>query len=467
MLRINYILKALIVSGIGIGKCSGKYNYEIHKYQKKRRRINKMTDFTTLSRPELKQLKDDLLAQYRDFKSRDLNLDITRGKPCSDQLDLALGMLDCVNSKNYLTEEGTDSRNYGGLDGIPAAKKLFSEYLEVLPEELIIGGNSSLNLMHDAFMRAIVKGVSEDSPPWGKLPEIKFLCPSPGYDRHFFICDYLGIEMIPVAMDDHGPDMTVVEKLVAEDERIKGIWCVPKYSNPTGVVYSDEVVERLASMNTQADDFRIFWDNAYTVHHLDDKPAHLKNILTACKKAGNPDRVFIFGSTSKVAFAGSGLAMMAGSAKNMALAKKQIAFQTIGPDKLNQLRHIAFFKNMVGIEDHMKKHARILIPKFDAVQSELEKVLGGKKIADWSQPKGGYFVSIDTLEGCAAEVIRMAAEAGVKLTPAGSTYPYMQDPLDRNIRIAPSFPPLADIRSAMQLVGICVQLASVDRLLNN
>ena len=426
-----------------------------------------MPNFTTLSNQKLAQLKDDLLVQYRDFKSRGLNLDITRGKPCSEQLDLALDMLDCVNSKNYLTEEGTDSRNYGGLDGIPAAKKLFSEYLEVQPEELIIGGNSSLNLMHDAFMRAIVKGVSENSPPWRELPEIKFLCPSPGYDRHFFICDYLGIEMIPVAMDDHGPDMTAVEKLVANDENIKGIWCVPKYSNPTGAVYSDEVVERLASMNTKADDFRIFWDNAYTVHHLDDKPARLKNILTACKKAGNPERVFIFGSTSKVAFAGSGLAMMAGSVKNMALTRKQIAFQTIGPDKLNQLRHVAFFKNMAGIQDHMKKHATILNPKFDAVQKELEKMLGGKKIAEWSRPKGGYFVSIDTMEGCAAAVIRMAAEAGVKLTPAGSTYPYMQDPLDRNIRIAPSFPPLADIRSAMQLVGICIQMVSVDILISN
>ena len=285
-----------------------------------------MPDFTTQSNPELAQLKDDLLAQYREFKSRGLNLDITRGKPCSEQLDLALDMLDCVNSKNYTTEEGTDSRNYGGLDGIPAAKKMFSEYLEVQPEELIIGGNSSLNLMHDAFMRAIVKGIDEDSQPWGKLPEIKFLCPSPGYDRHFFICDYLGIEMIPVAMDDHGPDMTVVEKLVAEDESIKGIWCVPKYSNPTGAVYSDEVVERLASMKTKADDFRIFWDNAYTVHYLDDKPARLKNILKACKKAGNPERVLIFGSTSKMAFAGSGLAMMAGSAKNMALAKMLFRF---------------------------------------------------------------------------------------------------------------------------------------------
>jgi len=423
-----------------------------------------MTDFTKLSKPELEKLKQDLHTQYRRFQSRGLNLDITRGKPCSEQLDLALDMLDCVNSENYLTAEGTDIRNYGGLDGIPAAKTLFCEYLEVQPEEIIIGGNSSLNLMHDTFMRAIVKGVGEDAPPWGKLPEIKFLCPSPGYDRHFFICDYLGIEMITVAMDDNGPDMAVVEKLVAEDESIKGIWCVPKYSNPTGAVYSDEVVERLASMNTKAKDFRIFWDNAYTVHHLDGQPARLKNLLTACKKAGNPERALIFGSTSKVAFAGSGLAMMAGSAKNMALAKKQIAFQTIGPDKSNQLRHVAFFKNMAGIADHMKKHATILKPKFDAVQSELETALGDKNIADWSRPRGGYFVSIDTMEGCAAEVIRMAAEAGVKLTPAGSTYPYMQDPLDRNIRIAPSFPPLADIRSAMQLVGICIQLASIEKL---
>ena len=424
-----------------------------------------MPDFKTLSRQELQQLREGLLARYHEFKSRGITLDITRGKPCSDQLDLALDMLDCVNRRNYLTEEGTDSRNYGGLDGIPAAKKLFSAYLDVAPEEIIIGGNSSLNMMHDTFMRAIVKGVAENCPPWGKLPQVKFLCPSPGYDRHFFICDYLGIEMIPVAMHDGGPAMDMVEKLVADDESIKGIWCVPQYSNPTGVVYSDEVVDRLASMETKADDFRIFWDNAYTVHHLVDNPVRLKNILKACKKSGNSERVFIFGSTSKVAFAGSGLAMMAGSEKNMTLAKKQIAFQTIGPDKLNQLRHVAFFKNMKGIEDHMKKHAAILKPKFEAVQSELEKELAGKNIADWSHPAGGYFVSIDTMAGCAASVVQMAAEAGVKLTPAGSTYPYMNDPQDRNIRIAPSFPPLADIRSAMQLVGVCIQLAGIDKLM--
>ena len=423
-----------------------------------------MPDFKTLSSPQLQQLKDNLLDEYHKFKSRSVTLDITRGKPCSDQLDLALEMLDCVNSKDYLSEDGTDSRNYGGLDGIPEAKKLFARYLEVAPEEIIIGGNSSLNLMHDTFMRAMVKGVSEDSPPWGKLPKIKFLCPSPGYDRHFFICDYLGIEMIPVEMNADGPDMDVIEDMAAGDESIKGIWCVPKYSNPTGAVYADEVVDRLASMHVKAADFRIFWDNAYAVHHLNDNPPRLKNILTACQKAGNPERVFIFGSTSKIAFAGSGVAMMAGSEKNMAQIKKQIGFQTIGPDKLNQLRHVKFFKDVEGITDHMQKHMAILKPKFDAVQSVLKKELGGKNIAQWSHPAGGYFVSIDTMEGCAAAVVRMAAEAGVKLTPAGSTFPYMQDPLDRNIRIAPSFPPLAEIRSAVQLVCICIQLVSIDKL---
>ena len=424
-----------------------------------------MPDFNHLSTQQLQQIKDDLLGRYREFKSRGTTLDITRGKPCPEQLDLASDMLDIINSGNYLTEDAADCRNYGGLDGIPEVKKLFAQYLEVAPAEIIIGGNSSLNMMHDTFMRAMVKGVTEDSPPWVKLPEVKFLCPSPGYDRHFFICDYLDIDMITVEMNDTGPDMDQVEELVAGDDGIKGIWCVPRYSNPTGVVYSDEVVDRLAAMKTKANDFRIFWDNAYAVHHLDDKPAQLKNILTSCKQAGNPERVIIFGSTSKITFAGSGVAMMAGSPKNMALTKKQMAFQTIGPDKLNQLRHAMFFKNVAGIDDHMKKHAAILKPKFEAVQTALEKELAGKNIADWSRPGGGYFVSIDTLEGCAAAVVQMAAEAGVKLTPAGSTYPYMKDPLDRNIRIAPSFPPLEDIRSAMQLVSICIQLVSIEKLM--
>jgi DNA-binding transcriptional MocR family regulator len=424
-----------------------------------------MPDFNHLSTQQLQQIKDGLLNRYREFKSRGTTLDITRGKPCPEQLDLSSDMLDIINNRNYLTEDAADSRNYGGLDGIPEVKKLFAQYLEVAPEEIIIGGNSSLNMMHDTFMRAMVKGVIEQSPPWAKLPEVKFLCPSPGYDRHFFICDYLDINMITVQMKDAGPDMDQVEELVASDDSIKGIWCVPRYSNPTGVVYSDEVVDRLASMKTKAIDFRIFWDNAYAVHHFDDEPARLKNILNACKRAGNPERILIFGSTSKITFAGSGVAMMAGSRESMAMTKKQMAFQTIGPDKLNQLRHAKFFKNVAGIENHMKKHAAILKPKFEAVQNALEKELGGKNIADWSRPGGGYFVSIDTMEGCAAEVIQMAAEAGVKLTPAGSTYPYMKDPLDRNIRIAPSFPPLEDIRSAMQLVGICIQLVSIEKIM--
>jgi len=424
-----------------------------------------MSDFTRLNRQDLQQIKAGLLERYHDFKARSITLDMTRGKPCSDQLDLSIEMLDSINSSSFRTEGGLDCRNYGGLDGIPAVKKLFSEYLEVAPEEIIIGGNSSLSLMHDTFMRAMVKGIGENNPPWGKLPKVKFLCPSPGYDRHFFICDYLGIEMIPVGMNADGPDMDLVEGLVAEDEAVKGIWSVPKYSNPTGVVYSDAIVDRLASMKTKAADFRIFWDNAYAVHHLDDKPAQLKNILAACKQAGNPERVFIFGSTSKISFAGGGLAMMAASNTNITMTKKQIAFQTIGPDKLNQLRHVKFFKDLAGIEDHMKKHAAILKPKFDAVQSILKKELGGKNITDWSRPEGGYFVSIDTMEGCGAAVVQLADEAGVKLTPAGSTFPYMQDPLDRNIRIAPTFPPLEDIRSAMELVAVCIQLVSLDKIL--
>ena len=424
-----------------------------------------MTDFNQLSTQQLQQIKVDLLDRYQEFKSRGITLDITRGKPCPEQLDLSNDMLDIINSRNYLAENAADFRNYGGLDGIPEVKELFAQYLEVTPEEIIIGGNSSLNMMHDTFMRAMIKGTSEDSPPWAKLPEVKFLCPSPGYDRHFFICDYLGIEMITIKMNDTGPDMEQVEELAAADENVKGIWCVPRYSNPTGVVYSDEVVERLAAMKTKAADFRIFWDNAYAVHHLDDKPARLKNILTTCKQAGNPERVLIFGSTSKITFAGSGVAMMAGSAKNMALTKKQMAFQTIGPDKLNQCRHAKFFKNMAGIEDHMRRHAAILKPKFEAVQNALDRELAGKNIADWSRPRGGYFVSIDTMKGCAATVIQMAAEAGVKLTPAGSTFPYLKDPLDRNIRIAPSFPPLKEIETAIQLVGICIQLVSIEKIM--
>jgi len=405
-----------------------------------------------------------LLQRYRDFQSRALTLDMTRGKPCAQQLDLSLAMLDGDIAKAYLDQNGLDCRNYGGIDGIPAAKALFAEYMQVEPAELIIGGNSSLNLMHDTILRGMVKGMPNGTTPWNQLPKVKFLCPSPGYDRHFFICEYLGIEMIPVNMLEDGPDMDQVETLVGEDEMIKGIWCVPQYSNPTGVVYSDTVVERLANMKTRAKDFRIFWDNAYAVHHLVDNPTPLKNILVVCRDAGNPERALLFGSTSKISFAGSGLAMMAGSRKNMEWVKNQMTFQTIGPDKLNQLRHVLFFKDIGGIMAHMKKHATILSPKFEAVQRILDRELEGKNIARWSKPQGGYFVSIDTMEGCAAAVVKKAAEAGVKLTPAGSTYPYKNDPLDRNIRIAPSFPPLENIQAAMELVAICIQIVSIDKI---
>jgi aspartate/methionine/tyrosine aminotransferase len=423
-----------------------------------------MTDFKKMSKQERRKIKDELLPRYAQFQSRRITLDMTRGKPCSEQLDLSLGMLQGDIAGAYLTSSGLDCRNYGGLDGIPAAKSLFADYMGVEPDELILGGNSSLNMMHDTVLRAMVKAVADSTPPWGQLSKVKFLCPSPGYDRHFFICEYLGIEMIPIDMHENGPDMDQIEALVTADEAIKGIWCVPRYSNPTGSVYSDEVVERLANMKTRAADFRIFWDNAYAVHHLVDKPVQLKNLLTACKQAGNPERALMFGSTSKVSFAGAGLAIMAGSQTNMQWVTNQMAFQTIGPDKLNQLRHTLFFKDMGGIEAHMKKHAMILKPKFDAVQRILENELKGKGIAIWSKPQGGYFVNIDTLEGCATKVIKKAADAGVKLTQAGSTFPYKQDPVDRNIRIAPSFPPLADVQAAMELVAICIQLVSLDKL---
>jgi len=422
-----------------------------------------MTDLMNLGSSELLRYRSELMERYREFQSRNLDLDMTRGKPCPEQLDLSLEMFECVDAEHYRTLDGVDCRNYGGVDGILEARDLFSQYLEVEQDEIVIGGNSSLNLMHDTIISAMVTGVVNSQVPWVRLPKVKFLCPSPGYDRHFSICEYLGIEMITTEMNESGPYMTQVERLVEEDEAIKGIWCVPKYSNPTGVTYSDEVVTRLANMKTKAKDFRIFWDNAYAVHHLTETPDRLVNMLSACKEAGNPERVFIFGSTSKITFGGAGVAMMAGSKKNIEFVKKQIAYQTIGPDKLNQLRHVRFLRNMEGIHDHMKKHAVLLKPKFDAVLSILEAELGGKNVAEWSKPKGGYFVSINTLDGCASAVVDITAKAGVKLTPAGATFPYKKDYRDRNIRIAPSFPLIEDIFSAMELVTICIQLVSIEK----
>lgn len=404
--------------------------------------------------------------KYEEFKAQNLKLDMSRGKPCSEQLEISMGMMDVLSSKDILkASDGIDCRNYGGLDGIPEAKQLFAEMLEVAPSEVIVGGNSSLNMMYDTFARAMQYGVVGSEKPWGKLEKVKFLCPSPGYDRHFSVCEIFGIEMIIIDMKDDGPDMDAVEKLVAEDEYIKGIWCVPKYSNPDGITYSDEVVDRLAKMQTKAKDFRIFWDNAYCVHHLTEKHDELKNILAACKAAGNADRVFIYSSTSKISFPGSGVAVMAASEANIAFTKKQLSMQTIGPDKINQLRHVRYLKNLDGINEHMKKHASIIGPKFDIVLDILQKELGDKEIAWWNRPRGGYFISLFTLDGCAKKVVSMAKEAGVVLTGAGATYPYGKDPRDRNIRIAPTFPTLEELGKAIEILCLCVKIASIEKVM--
>jgi len=424
-----------------------------------------MTEFSALAPEELQGLRASLMKRYAIICDRKLSLDITRGKPSPEQLDLSNRLLENVSSDDFRSPEGTDCRNYGGLDGLPEAKKLFADYMGVTPEEIIIGGNSSLNLMYDTFLRAMLHGVGNNPTPWCRQPALKFICPSPGYDRHFSICEHLGIEMIPVAMTDEGPDMDAVESLVAEDNAVKGIWCVPLYSNPTGAVYSDDTVDRLARMTTRATDFRIFWDNAYAVHYFGEHPDSVRNILDACKTAGNPNRPFLFGSTSKLTFPGAGLAMIAGSSANMAWVRSQLFFQTIGPDKINQLRHVLYFGDLEGIHNHMDKHAAILRPRFQAVQEILTQELEVKGIASWTRPRGGYFVSFDTSDGCARAVVQMAAEAGVKLTPAGSTYPLKKDPRDNNIRIAPTFASVDDVRTAVEVLAICTQIVTIDQLL--
>jgi len=403
--------------------------------------------------------KKDLKERIEGFRKQGLSLDMTRGKPGPEQLDICNGMLAVVDEHNYRTPSGLDVRNYGGLDGFPEAKQLFAEYLEVSPEEVIIGGNASLNLMYDSVAQCMTHGASGGGKPWfGR--NAKFLCPVPGYDRHFAVCEHFGIRMIPVALTESGPDMDEVENLVGRDSSIKGMWCVPKYSNPSGVVYSDDTVDRLASMNTAASDFRILWDNAYTVHHLGGGPDPLKNVLEACKGAGNPDRVLIFGSTSKVSFPGAGLALVAGSRGNMDWLRSRLSAQTVGPDKINMLRHVLYFKDMQGILKHMDKHARIIAPKFRAVQEILQRELGDRGMATWTRPQGGYFVSLDTKPASAAAVGSLAGELGVKFTQAGSTWPYGKDPRDSNIRIAPTLPSLEQIRSAVEVLAVCIQYVS-------
>ena len=416
---------------------------------------------------QLKAFRDECLKQYDDFKSQGLKLDMSRGKPCKEQLDMSMPMLDVLNSSSSLIDaDGVDVRNYGFLTGITEAKKLFADLLGVDPSMIIVGGNSSLTLMYDSVARAMQFGVYGSTKPWGKCDKVKFLCPVPGYDRHFGITETFGIEMINVPMTPQGPDMDMVEELVSKDASIKGIWCVPKYSNPQGYTYSKETVERFARLKPAAPDFRIYWDNAYSIHHLyDDNQDFLVEILAECAKAGNPDLVYKFTSTSKVSFPGSGIAAVAASKANLDDFRTYMQIQTIGHDKLNQLRHVKFFKDLDGLRAHMRKHAALLRPKFELVLDTLEKELGGLGIGQWTSPHGGYFISFDSLDGCAKAIVAKAKEAGVVLTGAGATYPYGKDPKDSNIRIAPSFPTLEDLEKAAQVFVLCVKLASVEKLL--
>jgi DNA-binding transcriptional MocR family regulator len=422
-----------------------------------------MTELEKMNDQALQEYYLELVRHYEKFQAQKLKLNMSRGIPGPDQLDLAAGLLDCINQTNYKAADGTDCRNYGGVDGLPEAKELFAQLLEAKPAEVIIGGNSSLNLMNDLIVRAMLHGLPGSETPWVKQPQVKFLCPSPGYDRHFAICEHLGIELIPINYQHDGPDMAQVEQLVAADASIKGIWCVPKHSNPTGITYSDAVVKRLAAMPAKAPDFRIFWDNAYVVHHLTDNPPRILNMLEECKQAGQPDRVFVFTSTSKVSLAGAGIAALAGSEANINWFRKHLSIQTIGPDKLNQLRHVRFFKDLAGIEAHMRRQAAIIKPKFDLAIAIMEAELGGKNLASWSKPQGGYFISVNTLPGCAKKIVAKTAAAGVVLTPAGATFPYGKDPKDNNIRLAPTFPPLAELKQAMELFTLCIQLTSVEQ----
>ena len=425
-----------------------------------------MKPYAELTKEELTQVRTELRAEYKKIQNKDLNLNMARGKPCVEQLDLSMGMMDVLNSDSDLRcEDGADCRNYGVLAGIPEALELMSDMMEVPKDHLIIYGNSSLNIMYDQISRSFTHGVM-GSTPWCKLDKVKFLCVVPGYDRHFRITEYFGIENVPVPMLESGPDMDIVEKLVAEDESIKGIWCVPKYSNPTGNSYSDETVRRFARLKPAAKDFRIYWDNAYTVHHLYDIDQDtIIEILAECKRAGNPDLVYKFASTSKVTFPGSGIAALAASLNNLEDIKKQLGVQTIGHDKVNQLRHVRFFKDIHGLVEHMRKHADILRPKFEAVEEILEEELGGLGIAKWTTPKGGYFISFDTMDGCAKEVVMKCAKAGVSMTPAGATWPGGLDPHNSNIRIAPSFPPIDDLKTATRLLALCTKLTAVEKLL--
>ena len=428
----------------------------------------KIMQYNDMSKEELLALKESLNKEYAEAKSKGLALDMSRGKPSAKQLDVSLGLLDTINSSSDLKAlDGTDCRNYGVLDGIPEAKKLMADMMGTTPDHVIVYGNASLNIMYDQISRAYTHGILGNTP-WCKLDKVKFLCPVPGYDRHFAITERFGIEMINIPMSESGPDMGMVEEYVSKDASVKGIWCVPKYSNPQGYTYSEETVKRMAALKPAAEDFRIFWDNAYVIHDLyDDNKDEIADIISECEKAGNPDMVFEFASTSKVSFPGSGIAALATSANNIADIKKQLTIQTIGHDKLNQLRHVRFFKDINGLKEHMRKHAEFMRPKFEAVESVLEEELGGLGIGSWTEPKGGYFISFEAMDGCAKAIVAKCKEAGVKLTGADATFPYGKDPKDSNIRIAPSFPTPEEMKQAADLFVLCVKLVSVEKLLEN
>jgi DNA-binding transcriptional MocR family regulator len=424
-----------------------------------------MTHFATLSRAELEKRHSELKAQYEKIKQQKLALDITRGKPSAEQLTLANPM-NTLLGNDELVFAGTDLRNYGGLEGIPAARKLGAELLGLKPEEVIAGGNSSLTLMYQAMLFAVMFGPADDDAAW-KNGEAKMICPVPGYDRHFAICEEFGIAMVPVPMNANGPDMNTVEALIKNDPAIRGLWCVPKYSNPDGCVYSNETVERIAKLGLIAhQSFRVFWDNAYAVHDLVDNPLQLANVMELCCKHGTADSVLQFTSTSKITFAGAGLAWMGASERNIKSFLKHLGISTIGADKVNQARHVKFLPDLNAVKLQMKKHAAILRPRFDCTLTKLEKGLGNSgEYGLWGKPQGGYFVSFDTLPGLATKVVQLANDAGVKLTPAGSTYPYKKDPHNKNIRLAPSFPTLAELDQAMDVFVLCVKLATVEQQL--
>jgi len=419
---------------------------------------------SALAPSELAAVHADIQRRYEAFAGRGLSLDLTRGKPSSAQLDLSNGLLDLPGAADFTAADGSDVRNYGGLQGLPELRALLAPLFAAPPAQIVLGDNSSLALMHDAVAFALLKGTVGSPRPWGQEPRVAFLCPVPGYDRHFAICQDLGIELIAVPLTEAGPDMEVVERLVAGDAAIKGMWCVPKYSNPTGTVYSDAVVERLAAMPAAAPDFRLFWDNAYAVHHLTSERVEIANVLEACARHGHADRAFVFGSTSKITLAGSGVALFAGSPGNVAWYLARMGKRTIGGDKINQLRHVRYLRDTAGLLALMDRHRAIVAPKFAAVLAAFDRELAGTGVASWAAPKGGYFISLDVMDGCAKETVRLAKAAGVELTPAGSTWPLGHDPRDRNIRVAPTFPDLGTVTAAAEGMVLSVLLAATTAL---